>query len=194
MRTAAHDERCKKCKETVAALLHAVYGQVEKNVNLKLPTRLDDFAPYGLLPSLTPIHEALQKHRGFEIFVRGGWLSGIDFYIRDRKMIVEFDESQHFTEPRGLTLAHYPADAPVAFPVERWRVLCHDLKKRDNDPPLRDEQRAWYDTIRDFAPRVLGGGRTHRLYARDRVWCSMNPGDPTDRATFEQLLVGGTPA
>ena len=190
MRPVSHNENCKQCKDNVAALLRAIYGQVERDVNIHIPAWLDDYAGGGLFPVLAPIHEALQKHRGYEVFVRIRQIKPVDFFVRDRKLIVEFDESQHFTEPRGLALAHYPADLPVAFPVERWSGLCLALKKRDNDPPYRDEARAWFDTLRDFAPRFLGGGRTHRLHAKDRVWCSLNPDHPADREMFERLLEG----
>jgi hypothetical protein len=29
-------------------------------------------------------------------------------------------------------------------------MLCEEINAKDNYPPYRDEQRAWYDTLRDF--------------------------------------------
>ena len=69
--------------------------------------------------------------------------------------------TQHFTKPREIALGLYPQNIPYGFSVERWRKLCESLDKRDNDPPYRDEQRAWYDTLRDFAPQIVWGkGKT----------------------------------
>ena len=39
----------------------------------------------------------------------------------------------------------------------------------------RDEQRAWYDTLRDLVPSIMGLQPTVRLYASDQVWCSLDP-------------------
>ncbi len=62
------------------------------------------------------------------------------------------------------------------------------LKKRDNDPPYRDEQRAWYDTLRDFAPVLWKTGKTVRLFSRDFVWCSLNPKSEPDVQTFVKFI------
>jgi hypothetical protein len=115
-------------------------------------------------------------------------LPRVDFFIPDRSLIVEFDESQHFTKPRDITLNHYPEYREFGFSLKRWRTLCQQLHKRDNDPPFRDEQRAWYDTLRDFAPILSGTGRTVRLYSRDAIWCSLSPNNESDLRSFEKFM------
>jgi len=101
---------------------------------------------------------------------------------------VEFDESQHFTNPRKITIEKYPADLGLGFSREKWIKLCEEINARDNNPPYRDEQRAWYDTLRDFLPAILGLKPTVRLFAKDFVWCSLNPEDPRDVGKFRRMI------
>lgn len=184
-----HNERCRDCKSTVHNMLEALFGSVKDNWDLKLPSRLDDYINTDLSDTLGTVHEALQKHRGFNQFVKSPKLARFDYFIPDQNLIVEFDESQHFTKPKGIALRLYPHGEEYGFSVERWRTLCHKLDKRDNDPPYRDEQRAWYDTLRDFAPQLLGNRQTIRLYSRELAWCSMDPASESDLLKFRQILL-----
>ena len=59
---------------------------------------------------------------------------------------------------------------------------------RDDDPPYRDEQRAWYDTLRDFLPSVLGLLPTVRLAVSEYPWCKLNPNSTEDVEKFRQIL------
>ena len=118
-------------------------------------------------------------------------LPKIDYFIPSGGLIIEFDESQHFTKPREITFNHYPNNIEIGFSKEKWTSLCQKLNKKDNDPPYRDEQRAWYDVVRDFAPQLLGAGKTIRLHARDEIWCSLNPKNETDLLRFKNLILEG---
>lgn len=184
-----HNERCRDCKERVKYLLFALFGQVEGNWDLDLPCRLEDYKNTDLYDTLAPIHKALQKHRGIDHFTKARKLPKVDFFIPTQKLIIEFDESQHFTKPRDIALSLYPNGQDFGFSVERWRTLCQRLDKRDRYPLYRDEQRAWYDTLRDFAPILTGAGQTIRLYSRDFVWCSLNSGTESDLRAFEQIII-----
>lgn len=188
MKNKLHNERCPECKERVKQLLEALFGKAEVNWDLKVACRLDDHKDAKLYGVLEQIHTALQTHRGFNQFVKSKKLPRVDFFVPDRNLIIEFDESQHFTKPRDIALSLYPNDNDLGFSVARWRTLCMQLDKRDNDPPYRDEQRAWYDTLRDFAPRLLGQGRIVRLYSRDQTWCALNPESNSDLKFFEQYF------
>jgi hypothetical protein len=86
---------------------------------------------------------------------------------------VEFDEAQHFTRPRALALERYAASLNVGFSRQRWLQLCAELNRHDNSPPYRDEQRAWFDMLRDFAPACLGLQPVVRIYAGTAVWCHL---------------------
>lgn len=189
MRTKAHNERCRDCKENVRNLLAAMFGKVEVNYDLNLPCKLEDYKNTNIHKHIEEIYQALLGYRGYDNFVRAKRLPKVDFFIPDQKLIVEFDESQHFTEPRAIALGLYPNKDDFGFSLEKWSNLCRDLDKRDNDPPYRDEQRAWYDTLRDFVPLFWGAGKTVRLYSRDFVWCSLNPNKESDLQALRQLKI-----
>jgi hypothetical protein len=186
--TKAHNERCRGCKDAIRSLLEAVFGIVEVNFDLNLPSALLDYAGRDTFFTLDRVYKALQEHRGFNNSVRSKKLPRVDFFIPNRSLIIEFDESQHFTEPRDISLSLYLKKEKFGFSPTRWRALCQTLHKRDNDPPFRDEQRAWYDTLRDFAPKYRGAGQIVRLYSRERVWCSIDPCKAPDFRLFKRLI------
>jgi hypothetical protein len=186
--TRRHNERCRECKTSVRNLLAARFGLVNANWDLGLPCTMEDYRQTSIGDTLGAIYRALQEHRRFDDFVRSKRLPRVDFFIPSQSLVIEFDESQHFTKPRDITLSHYHSLPECGFSLQRWRALCQQLDSRDNDPPFRDEQRAWYDTLRDVAPILSGVGQTMRLYSRDAVWCSLNPGNERDLLAFEQFL------
>lgn len=188
MKTTPHHERCRDCKASIKNLLAAIFDNVQVNYDIDLPARLRDYSDTNIFNDLVTIHNALESHRGFESFVKGKKLPRVDFFIPAQKMIIEFDESQHFTAPRDIALSLYPESNIYGFSVVRWRKLCHKFNKRDNDPPYRDEQRAWYDTLRDFAPFLWKVGKTVRLFSRDYVWCSLNPSKEADLEIFSKII------
>jgi hypothetical protein len=93
----------------------------------------------------------------------------------DAPRILEVDETQHFNRYRALTLRRYPADARIAFPVERW--LAQSQKKTrlegggfgKRKPPLfpaefgRHAQRAFRDMLADLLPPEHGWKPTLRI-------------------------------
>jgi len=102
--------------------------------------------------------------------------------------ILEFDESQHFTPLRRLALSRYPSSLPSGFDLERWMNLCREVNAQDDEPPYRDEQRAWYDTLRDFVPTLFDLRPTVRLYSREYPWCELNPSSAEHVERFRQIL------
>lgn len=183
-----HDERCPECKKTIGEMLVNIYGSVKSNYKFDAGARLEDYSEFWRYADLQKIFHSLQNYRGYKDFVRTQKLPPCDFFVPDPGFIVEFDESQHFTTSRKLSLLHYPDDLWLGFSRQIWIGLCDRIQARDNDPQFRDEQRAWYDTLRDFLPDILGLGSTVRLYSREREWCSLNPGNKTDVATFKNLI------
>lgn len=192
MKPKAHNERCRDCKESVKNLLASIFDEVQFNYDIDLPARLGDYSNTNVYDALVPVYQALQSHRGYDVFVKAKKLPRVDFYIPNERIIIEFDESQHFTEPRKIALRLYPQKYKYGYSVDRWQKLCQELNKRDNDPPYRDEQRAWYDTLRDFAPLLWKTGKIVRLYARDLVWCSLNPEKEADLKTFKKFILNHT--
>ncbi|HAW49556.1 TPA: hypothetical protein DCX16_01195 [bacterium] len=187
-----HDERCRTCKETFGAMLKKLYGEVKPNYKFDVGAHLEDYRNTPYYDRLKEVYEALQNHRDFKEFVKTETLPNCDFFIPNPGFIVEFDESQHFTLPRKITLENYPEDLKLGFDKEKWIKLCKKINTKDNDPPYRDEQRAWYDTLRDFLPAIKGLKPTIRLFASDFVWCSLDPNNQSDVKQFQRLLKGKT--
>lgn len=183
-----HNERCKKCKTTIQIMLKKIYSSVETNYNLQVGTKPEDFKGLSCLSEILEIFSRLQNHRGYSEFVRAKRLSRCDFFVPSPEFIVEFDESQHFTNARKLSLLHYPDDLKLGFSRQEWIRLCNEIQARDNDPRFRDEQRAWYDTLRDYMPQIKGFGPTVRLYSREMQWCRLNPNNSDDISRFQKLI------
>jgi len=183
-----HDERCSKCKQVIGKLLEKIYGRVEQNYKFEVGTLPEKFVDTLYYGNLKKIYEALQHYRGFREFVKAKTLPTCDFFVTNPGFIVEFDESQHFTVARKITLENYPEELELGFDRKNWIKLCEKINRKDSDPPYRDEQRAWYDTVRDFLPAIRGLNPTIRLFASDFIWCSLDPDKPSDVKRFENLL------
>lgn len=183
-----HDERCPACKKTIETMLRKIYGGVEVNYKFEAGTRPEDYGDSPFHSKLKEIFSELRDHRGHEDFIRSQTLPRCDFFVPDPGFIVEFDESQHFTVPRKLSLQCYPNGLKLGFSKEKWIRLCDEIRARDNDPPFRDEQRAWYDTLRDFLPEMKGLSPTVRLYSNAMRWCSLDPNEPNDLEKFRNLI------
>ena len=185
-----HSERCPECKRRVREMLERIYGTCQCNHAFGWPTGADVYDGTSIGHALREVAAALESYRGFGIadFVKKPTLAPCDFWVPDPGFVVEFDESQHFTGPRKLALDVYANEQPLGFPAHRWMALCARHDKKDNDPPYRDEQRAWYDVLRDLVPSTRGLRPTVRLYARDLEWCSLDPNDRNDRERFSRLI------
>jgi len=183
-----HDERCPKCKETIRKLLQKIYGKVEPNYKLEIGVHPEDFRSIPHYGKLREIYETLQNHRDFKGFVKAKTLPGCDFFVPSPGFILEFDESQHFTLPRKIVLKHYPDKLELGFDKKRWKALCERINSKDNNPPFRDEQRAWYDTLRDFLPEIKGFKPTVRLYSKEMQWCSLDTENPQHEAKFRKFV------
>ena len=193
--TTRHSERCPACKIRVRKLLERIYGICLPNHRFRWPTDPSSYAGTSINSALRDVATVLEKFRGYGIgdFVRSEWLSPCDFFVPDPGFIVEFDESQHFTSPRKLALSVYADEQSLGFSTRRWISLCEHHNAKDNDPPFRDEQRAWYDALRDLVPSLKGMEPTVRLYARDLAWCSLDPDNRHDQQRFSALIRPGNP-
>lgn len=89
---------------------------------------------------------------------------------------VEFDESQHFTRARAMTLSAYGDGVRVSFDVAAWARLCEQKMGREPGggfarpcPPLfpgeggRHRQRAFRDFLADVLPPHHGWLPTVRI-------------------------------
>ena len=185
----SHSERCKECKKRVFELLTEVFGEVNQNYNINLSCSLDAFKNKPCYAELEKIYLSLQNYRGYDSFVHSYKLSHADFFVVNPGFIVEFDESQHFTVPRAIALENYPENLRLGFDKHRWIEICKKLDRHDNNPgPWRDEQRAWYETLKDFAPVFLNLKPTIRLYPKDCIWCELNPNSDKDLKKFKEII------
>jgi len=187
-----HNERCQDCKRAVAALLKKIYGDVRLNHKFTLGVLPKHFVGNDSYGHLGKIFSRLQEWRGHRDFVRTNNLPNVDYYVPTPGFVVEFDESQHFTECRMQTLQAYPKELQPGFDTKKWIDLCRKIHAKDNDPAYRDEQRAWYDTLRDFLPVLKDLQPTVRLYAGDMQWCGLNPDSEFDLKRFKTLVERNT--
>lgn len=171
-------------------MLEKIYGNVKVRYKFDIGVYPGDFIHTPHYQVLREIFNALQIYRWYKRFVRSKTLRKCDFFIPNSGFILEFDESQHFTNPRKIALEHYPRDFELGFDRERWIGLCEKINAKDNDPRYRDEQRAWYDTLRDFLPEVEGLKPTIRIFSKDFQWCNLDPNNPADVEEFKSILEG----
>lgn len=181
-------ENCPKCKETVGKMLDKIYNKTDANHKFSIGVKPEDLKQSKYYSELKSIYIALQSHRGHNDFVRAKKLAGCDFFVSNPPFILEFDESQHFTLPRKIALEMYPKELKIGFDRKKWIELCERLNKKDNDPPFRDEQRAWYDTLRDFLPTIMPLEPTRRIYSKCHIWCDLNPDNESDIEKFTGLI------
>jgi hypothetical protein len=169
-------------------MLAAIYGDCRINHSFPWSALPRDYADTAVGGLLERIETELGNFRGHRDFIKSAHVPPCDYFVSDPPFILEFDESQHFTRPRAIALALYPEDLHFGFSPSRWRELCVEINATDDQPLDRDERRAWYDTLRDLAPRVYGFRPTARLYAGEYPWCSLDASSNRDREAFINLL------
>ena len=186
----ANTGRCSECKNTIMEMLSRIYGLVKVEHKFMLSTKIEAYEGFACYPHLKKVFDALESFRGYTNFNRTSTLKPCDMYVVEKDFVAEIDEPQHFSLARAVSLEAYPSALKTAFPVQKWIQLCKTIRSVDNDPVFRDEQRAWYDALRDFLPLIDGFMPTMRIYTSDYEWCSLNPKDTGDQHTFINLVRG----
>ena len=189
-----HSAHCRACKERVRELLAAIYGDCRANHQFPWPAHPEAYANTPIGNLLERIRTALGDFRGYRDFIKSPLMPPCDYFISDPPFIVEFDESQHFSHPRLVTLSLYPDELRVGFSVARWQELCREIDAKDDEPIDRDERRAWYDTLRDLIPTIHEFRPTVRLHAQEFAWCSLDAGSTRGLEIFRALLQDRLPA
>lgn len=184
----AHSPHCRACKERVRDLLSANFGGRRINQRFPWSSYPEDYINTPIGNPLEQIRRALGDLRGHREFIKSAQMPPCDYFVTDPPFIVEFDEDQHFSGARLVTLVNYPANAPIGFPISRWRGLCREIDAKDDEPFDRDERRAWYDTLRDLLPSMHGFAPTVRLYAGEFPWCTLDPSSAHGAENFRTLL------
>ena len=134
-------------KNALQRLLQKNYGNIETEKKfdwLRTPDQNN-------LPSeYVEIVEALSAYRHYEGFKKSKILLSCDMVVEKQKLIIEYDERQHFSKARRITLVNYPAKIQLHYSKEKWIAACERINAKDNNPIDRDEIRAYYDTVRDI--------------------------------------------
>lgn len=183
-----HSEHCRRCKEQVRQLLAAIYGDCLVGYSFPWPASPEEYKKTIMEDTLRQILAALEQLRGHRNFIKSVQVPPSDFFVPNPPFILEFDESQHFTLARLVTLSLYRPELKVGFPIARWKDLCRSIDARDDEPPDRDERRAWYDTLRDLVPALHGLKPTVRIYSNEFRWCSLDSGSGRDQEMFCSIL------
>lgn len=134
-------------KQALFELLKRRFGAVDCEATfpwLKVPPK------DAMDGSLAAILNALELSRGFSNFLGAGRRLQCDFVLPNERIIVEYDERQHFTVQRQQSLEQYPPSLELGFNRHEWIISCGLIKATDSSPPYRDEQRAFYDSLRDI--------------------------------------------
>jgi very-short-patch-repair endonuclease len=92
----------------------------------------------------------------------------LDFVMRERNLIVEVDEIQHFTSDRLSTFEHYERGLEVPYDFDQyctlirsWRIVGDRYRAAKEAagfsfPGGRRAQRAYFDACRDLAAPEVG--------------------------------------
>lgn len=136
----------RKQKEYLQDLLYNIFGQVETEKTYDWATTPRKENTYA------DIIANIEKMCGTRSFADNKCNLKFDFACEKQKVIIEYDEQQHFTKQRKIALKSYPSDIHLYYSKEIWLKACDDInarmkKKKD---PLRDEKRAFYDSVRDI--------------------------------------------
>lgn len=108
---------------------------------MKTPSEIDEYYKQLILD--------LSNYRGNDTFIKKNVMLRCDFVCESQKLIIEYDERQHFSEARKVSLLSYP-DIPLYYDKNKWIKACSDIQAKDNQPKDRDEVRAYYDSTRDI--------------------------------------------
>lgn len=95
------------------------------------------------------LYNALSLYRGDTKFAKKNVILRCDFVCEGQKLIIEYDERQHFSEARKMSLES-DLDIPLNYDRDKWIKACEDICAKDNSPKNRDEVRAYYDSTRDI--------------------------------------------
>jgi len=129
--------------------------------------------PEQLPTEYRKIVETSIKYRHQKTFLKPNYSLPCDIVIEQHKIIIEYDENQHFTQARKITLENYPEDIKTYFSKDYWIEECNKINAKDNHPVDRDEKRAYYDTVRDIEA-FKHGYKLIRIKHGDFDWTSEN--------------------
>ena len=157
-------------REALRKVLSAKWGKVETEKRFS-EICVPDLVNRHTIPfPLNQILNNIEAHRNIHIRGRKNLALAFDFYLPQVDLVIEFDERQHFTPLRAASLRAYPKDSLLGFDKKRWAQLSDEIRAGDNSPIYRDEQRAFYDSIRDIMATKIGLKPVVRIFEDDAKW------------------------
>jgi len=170
-----------KQKHALKNILKQLFGYVDTEATFDWLVVPDQSSMNDVLSGM---HKALVAFRGYENFSTPGWKLQCDFFIPSENLIIEYDERQHFTEPRAISFGFYPENISFEFDIGYWKDECIRIKAKDPDKkdPPRDEKRAFYDSVRDILA-ARNGMTLIRIKHEDHDWES-----ESGRRTMDNLI------
>jgi len=168
-------------------ILASYFGKVE--IEKKFPgIQVPDLSNRNVMDKdLRSILNCIESVRGMKVKGQACRLLSFDFYIPTINIVIEFDERQHFTLPRAASLQAYPVSKQIGFDGKRWIQLCQNINAGDNSPEYRDEQRAFYDAIRDIMAPRFGLKPIVRIYEADVCWEKEGDSSPGAKTILDQI-------
>ncbi len=151
-------------------VLEEKFGRVEMEWKSSSITVPDLEERRNMQADLRRILDAIESHRNQKIRGRKGHKLAFDLFIADLDLPIEFDERQHFTPLRAVSLCNYSPRLLLGFDSKRWMELSEKIRAGDNSPAYRDEQRAFYDSIRDILVSEVGLLPVVRIFEEDVEW------------------------
>ncbi len=121
--------------------------------------------PANLSGPYEQLYSALSSYRGNSTFAKKNVSLRCDFVCEGQKLIIEYDERQHFSEARRIALLSYP-QIPLNYDRTKWVQACQDIQAKDNQPANRDEIRAFYDSTRDIEASTHGYRLTRIMHGQ----------------------------
>lgn len=169
-------------------ILEKHFGKVElekKFPDIRIPDLLNRTS---MDMELRFILDKIESFREMKIkkWRKNGKLS-FDFFIPAKNIVIEFDERQHFTLPRAVSLKAYPDRTKLGFDKGKWIKLCEDINAGDNSPEYRDEQRAFYDAIRDIMAPRMGLKPVIRIFESEVLWEKEGESSPKAKEILRQI-------
>jgi len=157
-------------REALRKALSQLWGpvEVEKKIQGIFVPDLKNRADMD--PTLQVILQRIEACREISIQGKKNWVLAFDFFLPRIGVAIEFDERQHFTPLRATALRAYPSKTKLGFDKERWIQLSEQIRAGDNSPIYRDEQRAFYDSVRDILAPRMGLKPVVRIFEEDVKW------------------------
>lgn len=145
------------------------YGRIQTEWKCKIavPDLIDRTGMHAVLQRIL---SAIEAHRSIAVQGRNGHRLAFDLFLEEVNLPIEYDERQHFTPLRAASLRSYPHRALLGFDRTKWIRLCEEIRAGDNSPAYRDEQRAFYDSVRDIVAPQVGLLPVMRVFEEDVIW------------------------